>query len=207
MSSAELDMAVRRPGSRLPIWHRFGRDDRGATAIEFALVSIPFFIFLMCFIGCSLYFFMVSSLEKGMDDASRLIRTGQAVAQGMTVDQFRTTICQQAGGWFDCTKLQVWTQPYDNWSDISNSGLSDVQSDGVHNCLGTNETVLGNANYSSKIAQQAGSASDVVIVTVCYPWSFASQIPFMHFQTMQSGSMMLQSSTAFRTEPLPGAKS
>src|SRR5262249_26059154 len=156
--------------------------------------AIPFFMFIFCLIGCCLYFFIVSSLEKGMDEASRLIRTGEAVTAKMTVEQFRDRICEGAGGWIDCKKVEVWTQPFDDWSNVGDGGDANTGDDGVHNCLGTNETVLNNSpNYGKLIAVQAGTASDVVIVTVCYPWDFASKIPFLNFHTMQNGSMMIQS--------------
>lgn len=208
MSSPEPATVVRRPISRSAIFRRFGRNDRGAAAVEFAIVAIPFFMFIFCLMGCSLYFFVVSALEKGTDDASRLIRTGEAVTAKMTVGGFRDKICAGAGQWIDCTKVQVWTQPFDDWSKIGNNGDSSIGGNGVHNCLGQNETVLDNsANYGKLIAVQAGTASSVVIVTVCYPWDFASKVPFLHFLTMQNGSMMMQTSTAFRTEPYSGASS
>jgi hypothetical protein len=206
MSPSEPATVVRRQLLKSAIFRRFGRNDGGSAAVEFAIVAIPFFMFIFCLVGCSLYFFMVSSLERGMDQASRLIRTGQAVTNKMTVDDFRQTICSGAGQWINCKKVEVWVQPYDDWSKITSG--TNIDGSGVHSCLGANEVVLNNsANYGKLIAVQAGTASTVVIVTVCYPWDFASKIPFINLQNMQNGSMMMQTSTAFRSEPYPGAKS
>jgi Flp pilus assembly protein TadG len=184
-------------------FHRFGNDCRGTTAIELGILFTPFVMFIIMFMLFALYFFTISSIEKGMDQASRMIRTGQAVALKWTVDDFRKAICQGADATIDCTKVQVWTQPYSDWSAITSG--ANVDSNGLHSCVDKNNAVLNNANYSALIATQAGTASNVVIVTVCYPWDFASKLPFFKIGNMQNGSLMIQSSTAFRTEPYPNA--
>lgn len=188
---------AKRPSLRFRSLRRFGRDDRGATAVEFALVVIPFLMFVFGLVACALYFFVSNSIEKGMDQTSRLIRTGEAVNQNMTVDQFKQQICQGAGSWIDCSKLQVWAQ---HWSDWSASDLA------PHQCVDQNNTAIQNtADGSQPIATYTGTASDIVIVTACYEWDFASKVPFFSLANMQNGAMMMQSSTAFRTEPYPGA--
>lgn len=177
---------------------RFGRDDRGATALEFALIATPFLMFVMALVGAALYFFVSNSLEKGMDQTSRLIRTGEAVTQKMTVDGFKNQICKGAGNWINCDKLQIWAQ---HWSDWSDPALA------PHKCVDDNNTIIQNTDGGAQIATYSGGASDVVIVTTCYQWDFASKIPFLHLGNMQNGALMMQSSTAFRTEPYPGAGS
>lgn len=177
--------------------HRFGPDDRGATAVEFGIVAVPFFMFLFALVGCSLYFFVVSSLESGMDRTSRLIRTGEAITQKMTVNQFKQMVCTDAGGWIQCDHMQIFAQHWANWSDPTLA---------PHQCVDQNNTVVQNsAPGSDPIATYSGTASDVVIVTVCYKWDFAAKIPFLRLGNMQDGSMMMQTATAFRTEPYPGS--
>lgn len=177
----------------------FRRDERGATAVEFGIVAIPFFMFVFGLIACTLFFFVSNSLDKGMDQTGRLVRTGQAVTQNMTVDQFKQSICSGAGGWIDCNKLQIWPQHWSSWSD---PGLA------PHQCVDANNTMIQNTTSGSDpIATYTGGASDVVVVTTCYQWDFASKLPFLKLGNMQNGSMMVQNSTAFRTEPFPGAGS
>jgi hypothetical protein len=43
----------------------------------------------------------------------------------------------------------------------------------------------------------------VVIVTACYQWDFTAKLPIIKLGNMSNGSMMLQSATAFRSEPYP----
>lgn len=201
----------RRPSLKFAILRRFTRDDRGATAVEFAIVLTPFLMFIFALIGCSLYFFVSNSLERGMDQTSRLIRTGEAVTDQMTVAQFKQSICDSAGGWIKCDKLQVWAQSWSDWSTIGVKNPTDdtgFNANGIHSCVDQNNTAsVNNRNPNDPIATYTGGASDVVIVTTCYQWEYASKIPFIRLGNMQNGTMMIQSSTAFRTEPFPGAGS
>jgi hypothetical protein len=199
------------PLSRVTSLRRFGSDDRGATAAEFGLVAIPFLMFIFCLIGCSLYFFVANSLEKGMDQVNRLVLTGEAVTQQTNVRQFKQDICDGAGSWIDCNKLQVWAQSWKDWASIGKDNPTDdtgFNDQGIHKCVDQNNVVsVNNRNGDDPIATYTGGASEVVVVTTCYEWDFASQIPFLRLGNMPNGSMMIQNSTAFRTEPYPGAGS
>jgi Flp pilus assembly protein TadG len=190
----KMSSAARQLGSLM----RFKRQDEGSTAVEFAIVSTPFLMFIFALIGCAYYFFVMSSIEKGMDQSSRLIRTGQAVSENMTVDQFKQAICNGAGQWIKCAKMQIFVKHYTDWSTLN--------SDTPQPCVDTNKNVITNtAPGSSYIATYSGTASDVVIVTACYKWDFTSKLPFFTLGNMTDGSLMMQTATAFRTEPFPNS--
>lgn len=179
-----------------PVIERCKTDERGSTAIEFAIVATPFFMFICGLAGCAFYFFVSSSIEKGVDQTSRLVRTGEAVKDKMTVDQFKNDICSAAGGWVDCKNMQIFVTSYA-------SGWSGLNSAKPQPCV-ENGTVIENpAPGSDLIAIYSGAASDVVVVTVCYKWDFPARLPFLKLGNMADGSMMLQSSTSFRSEPYP----
>lgn len=184
------------------------RHEEGTTAVEFAIVAVPFFMFIFGLMAVSTYFFIMTSVEKGMDQASRLIRTGQAQTDGMTVKDFKNTICLKANskdapttdaaknnpasysGWVKCPDVQVFVQTFATWADVK-----------PNNCLTNNQAVVNSAKDSDKIDQYSGTSSAIVLVTTCYRWKFAGKIPFINLGQMSDGSMMMQSSTAFRTEP------
>ncbi len=184
-------------------FRRFQRSEDGATAVEFSIVATPFFMFIFALIGFSFFFFNMNSIEMGMDAASRLIRTGQATANSqtpLTVDQFKQKICDGAGRWINCNNLQVFAQHWSNWVPGPNDPPLNPS-----DCVDSNSTVIQNsAPGSSPIANYTGTASDIVIVTTCYKWDFASKIPFLKIGNMPDGSMMMQTATAFRSEPYPG---
>ena len=54
---------------------------------------MPFFLFVLGIIGVGLYFFTQNALERGVENAARQIRTGQAQNAAMTVSQFKTMLC------------------------------------------------------------------------------------------------------------------
>lgn len=170
---------------------RLSKDESGTTAIEFGMVAVPFLMFVFALIGIAFYFFINTSLDKGMDQTSRLVRTGQAQNQNMTVDQFKQQICNSAGGWIKCNKVQVFVAKYPDWSAVT-----------PQKCVDNSGNVVTNgASGSDLISQYSGSASDIVMVTTCYKWEFTASIPFFKLGNMTDNSMMLQSATAFRSEP------
>ena len=171
--------------------NRFQRDDKGALAIEFGLVSIPFFFIVFMLFGFAMYFFVMNSLDRGMDQAARQLRTGQAQKQDKTVNEFKNLVCNAAGGWIKCPMVQVFVQKFATWDVVAPMA-----------CLNASGSMVTNsASGSDKIALYSGTASEIVIVTTCYKWEFAQKVPFFTFGNMSDGSMMVQTSTAFRTEP------
>lgn len=171
--------------------YRLRRDESGTTAIEFGMVAVPFLMFVFALVGIAFYFFIMTSLDKGMDQTSRLVRTGQAQNSNMTVDQFKQKICSSAGGWIKCNKVQVFVTKYPDWSSVQ-----------PQKCVDNSGNVVTNsASGSDLISQYSGSASDIVMVTTCYKWEFTASIPYFKLGNMNDNSMMLQSATAFRSEP------
>lgn len=170
---------------------RLTKDETGTTAIEFGMVAVPFLMFVFALVGVAFYFFINTSLDKGMDQSSRLVRTGQAQNSNMTVDQFKQKICDSAGGWIKCNKVQVFVQKYPDWASVQPQACVDAGGNVVTN----------SASGSDLISQYSGTSSDIVMVTTCYKWEFPANIPYFKIGNMNDKSMMLQSSTAFRSEP------
>lgn len=179
-----------KPRNRLLRWKT---DTAGATAVEFALVAIPFFMFIMALVGCAFYFFISNSIERGMDQTTRLIRTGAAVKNKMTVDQFKQGICDGAGAWVDCNQIHIRVDRYTGWDQV----------DGTGPCADSDQSNSGPVVGTNLIAIYSGTASDVVVVTTCYMWKSASMLPLFKLGNMSDGSMTLRSTTAFRSEPYP----
>jgi Flp pilus assembly protein TadG len=194
MRSPGFLSSLARPAARLRHVGRLQHEEAGNTAIEFAIVATPFMMFIFGLVGCAFYFFIMSSVEKGMDQASRLVRTGQAVTDNMTVDQFKQTICDGAGKWLKCPSLQIFVTRWPDWASVK-----------PQICVDANKVLITNtAPGDSPIATYSGTASDIVMVTACYKWNFTSTFPFLKLGNMPDGSLMMQTTTAFRSEPFPG---
>lgn len=63
---------------------RFGRDRRGATAVEFALVGASFFVVVLLLIEMCWQVAVASALEIGGREASRWAATGQVPPGGQS---------------------------------------------------------------------------------------------------------------------------
>lgn len=168
------------------------RNDRGAAAIEFALVAIPFFMFVLGIIGIGLYFFTSHALDLGVEAAARQIRTGQAQKGDVTVDQFKQLVCGAAGTYINCDKVHVLVQNAPNWTGITPTS-----------CVTDNSMTPSTGSSGELISKYSGGASSVALVTVCYEWDLAQMFGFLHLgkNSDGSGSAVLQAATAFRIEP------
>lgn len=170
---------------------RLRRDARGTTAIEFAIVGVPFL--MMCFgvITVGLHFLTTYSLENAVERAGRLIRTGQAQTSGMTADQFKAKVCENAASYIDCgSKMRVHVQ---SWTDFAS-----VQPKA---CLDSGGNLGGSGAGGDPIGASSGGASAVVLITVCYEWELAARLPFLRVGKMSNGSALIQAATTFRAEP------
>src|ERR1700710_510103 len=81
---------------------RFARNQKGSTAVEFSLVLVPFVALLFAIIETSIIFFSSQALETVVADSSRLILTGQAQNGNFDQAAFKTAVCNNVHGLFDC---------------------------------------------------------------------------------------------------------
>src|SRR6478609_1832366 len=130
---------------------RFRKDKKGAAAIEFAFVAIPFFALMFAIVETAMAFFFNQILETAVADSSRLILTGQVQSQKMNGPQFKTQICSRLPSLFECeSKVAVDVRVADNFSDADLRKLQESDLTG---------------NYS----WDPGVGGSIVIVRVIYP--------------------------------------
>jgi Flp pilus assembly protein TadG len=166
---------------------RWCADASGTTAVEFGMVAMPFLMLLFGIVAIGLYFFTTFTLENALEQAARLIRTGQAQQANMTAEQFKNKVCEFTPGFIDCqNKILVNVRSY------AEADLTPVITRG--DCL-------TNGNLNNAGVYSPGGSSSVVLVTLCYEWDLAQKLPFLHFADMNGGASLIQASTAFRTEP------
>lgn len=178
---------------------RFGKSNDGATAIEFAIVLAPFLAFVFGIITIGLHYLATNSLEKAVFDASRQIRVGKAQKDGMTSQQFKQLVCNEAKPHIDCSKLEIHVASSDDWTTLT-----------PPNCIDGAMNLSSGGNDNSSVANKTGGAGMPVIVTACYDWTVAKYLPYLiHDRNgnrrspsqLASGGMLLQASTVFQTEP------
>lgn len=179
---------------------RLKRDQDGATAVEFAIVSVPFLMLLFGIMGVCQIYFWVFTAENAVWTASRGMRTGAFQTQasgspyaGLTgtplLTAFQQQICNGTVNSADCMANSVVQVR-------SNANFANIA---PPNCIGTNNTLVTSANAMA--AFDAGATSSVVIVTLCYAWAFGAKLPFLPMPQLSNGAYLIQTSAVFRTEP------
>lgn len=172
---------------------RFRKDERGVTAIEFAILAPPFFVLLFAIIESSLIFFAGQMLESAVDDVGRRIRTGQ-LNNTLTQAQFKTELCKSAAILFDCNGLKVDMRTAARFQDLTDPPVPD----------GNNNTNFNNYQFTAPCPEE------ITMVTASYEWPiftyFASDN--IYPQSRGSGSVafrkiLLNAIAVFRTEPFP----
>jgi Flp pilus assembly protein TadG len=169
---------------------------KGSAAIEFAMVAPVFFLLLMGTIEAGLIFFAQSALQNAVNDAARLVRTGQttcftgsgSTCVAMTQAQFRTQICNEVGTLLsDCTgsSLQFDVTPY-------SAGFG----------AASNSSPLDSSNNLPTLTNfVTGNACEVVLVRAFYKWPVFTPMLNFFLANMAGSYHLLATATAFRNEP------
>ena len=179
---------------------KFSADQRGATAIEFAMVIGPFLFLLFGIISVGLYFFVIFSLEHAVESAARVIRTGQAQTQtpkAMSAAEFKTRVCAKLPPFMDCTsntnKIRVNVKQFADFAAITSTT--------VPSCVDNSGNLIAAGAYDP------GTQSTVVLVNVCYEWDFAKSMANVPYwispasAKLANGSTLIQAAITFTSEP------
>ena len=82
---------------------KFKNSERGAAAVEFAMVAPPFMLLLGVIMETGLMMFTEYAIQSSVQDSARLVRTGQAQGGAMNAAQFKTAICNTASVLINCS--------------------------------------------------------------------------------------------------------
>jgi len=159
-------------------------DRSGVTAIEFAMVALPFFTLALGIIEIGLAHFANRMVDNAVVEASRLIRTGQAQSGSLSEAGFKTELCNAMPSFMcDEERITVEVTEFDDFSSASFDSLYDDDGD-----------LRDDTEY------EIGDASSIVVVNVVYKWPMASAV--LQFDNGDHGSERhLTSTMVFRNEP------
>jgi len=89
-------------------WLSFRKSQDGTAAVEFALVSIPFFLILFSILEQGFYFLGNRLIDAGVNQISREIKTRQITSANTSEDQFKVALCAKTlMAIFDCEKISL----------------------------------------------------------------------------------------------------
>lgn len=181
MSQGIGDRARRRP--RFGLW----RDRRGATAIEFAILALPFFLLIFAVLETTVSFTAEQVMANSMDRLAREIRTGQIVPADTDEATFRQMICNDIDVFVasDCPDLHFDLQNYASFDDVPTSipfsGPGEIDTSGFKYAPGG-----------------AGSINNLRII---YEWPVYTDLMKSRIAGLDDGRVLLYTTTTWQNEP------
>lgn len=168
------------------------KSEDGFTAVEFALVIVPFLAILFAIIEVALVYFATFALENATEQAARLIRTGQAQGGTFSADDFKQDICGRLPIFMGCDgDLVVDVRSFATFAAAA---------------AGAPEPVDGDGNLVENFQlYQAGNGGTIVLVSVYYKWDLIAELPTfstgLGLGNLADGSRLISAATAFKNEP------
>jgi Flp pilus assembly protein TadG len=181
-----LNKRMRRDLSRVsPLLRSFLAGREAATSLEFGLLAAPFVVSLFAILQTALIFFASQTLETAAASSARLIFTGQAQTQGWSASQFKSQVCNQIHGIFDCSNgVYVDVETYPSFASV-NLGVP----------------VTNGSFNSGALGYNPGGPGDIVMLRLYYKFPVFINLLGFNMSTL-SGNLNLFAATAiFRNEP------
>lgn len=171
-----------------PSWHgAFGRCERAATAVEFAMIA-PVFVFLLLMgLQYGLAFTAGRLLQSAADGSSRALLTGQAQANRMSQSQFKGDVCSRLRMLFDCSKLFIDVKAYNSFAGAAYSTPA--------------MTYDAGGNATNAASYDPGRDGDIVIVRIVYQWKVFGGAFAFGTAGPSGKSVLMMGTAAFRVEP------
>ena len=164
---------------------KFARNDEGATAVEFSIVALPFFLFSGMIFELTLNYFAQQTLHHGVAEVARLIKTNQVTVNTHNEAQFRTLLCARPVlAMLDCNKFII-----------------DIREVGQFQDLGTPTLATGHVD-STGMGFNPGGPVTVNVLRVYYELPLvAAYAALGSTDNVAKGSRTLTSVQAFMIEP------
>jgi Flp pilus assembly protein TadG len=172
--------AVRSEAAR--VRRTWAGDRRGATAVEFAMVGLPFMFMIFALIQLALYFMVQVTLDNATAAAARQLRTGVTVADGASDTSAKKSFASSI-----CSNMN-WLQ-----SQCSSNLTVDVRPLSGGYGSGLSSQPMGACFYS-------GGAGSAVELRSQYNWTLPTAI-LAQSLAGGGGTAQIQSTEVFQVEP------
>lgn len=192
---ASRSASSRRTALFAPSRRKFACDERGATAVEFGLLALPFFMIIGAILETSVVFLSAQVLDSAVQDVGRLIRTGQIRELGInSTATFKARVCDRLYGLFtDCPNgLHVEVNVVKLFADAAISPPVDPKACAVDN------TACG---WTRPEVFSPGQGSSIVVVQVYYKWPVVVGLGGYNVGNLPDGSRLMGGTTIIRNEP------
>lgn len=181
---------------------RLSRRSDGASAIEFALVSMPVIVMIMGILEVAVILFVNVIMEGAIRDSARFGITGYTTGGKSRETIIREIIDDRTLGFVDMTKVDIQTIVYPDFDSIGPETYADANGNGQYDGGETFFDINGNGVWDANPGTtSAGGAGAVVVYKVSYDWPLLTGLlaPVLG----HDGLFSLSVSTAVRNEPFP----
>ena len=175
-----------KPSARKPI-ARFVGATRGATAVEFAMVGLPFFVLLCSICELGMLFMTSTTIESATEAAARQIRTGQLQAgSNNSAAGFKSLICNSMS----------WISAADCMANMS----INVQTYTSFAAMNVTPPIVGGAIDQTQLGFSPGSSCSIELVQVFYPYTLLTPLLEPGLPNLNGNQHLLTTAMAFRNE-------
>ena len=182
--------ATARNGRTARFARRFARAQRGVTAIEFGLISLPLLLMTFGLLELAIVFVVGATLDTATEIASRKIRTGEfQVSAANTQADFKNLVCSGMAWLSNQCAASLWI---------------DVRTFSTFNGLATTPAInAATFNPPAGLCFSPGQPTDIVLVRANFEWRLFTPLLNNALENMGGGSgkRLITSTTAFRNEP------
>jgi Flp pilus assembly protein TadG len=168
-------------------WMRFKKHDGGATAIEFAILALPFLLTIFAIVETALSFTAQQVMSNATDRIAREIRTGRLDPAIVSQGQFRARLCAEMsvmmpGG---CPDLHVDVQQYAAYKDVPKTipWAGEGQID------------------TSAFSYDPGGPGTINSMRVLYEWPVFTDMMKRYLSNLDSGKTLIFATATWRNEP------
>jgi Flp pilus assembly protein TadG len=162
----------------------FGKDRKGSAAIEFAIVSLPFFVIIFAIAEIAVMFFVDAGLDAAVHKAVRQVRVGVAKSGSWDSKRFREEVCKNLSFSFGCaTDLKVRAIVVTNMASVDK----------------IDPVVNGSLNAKDEF--ELGASGSYVLVQAFLPWDPVLKLYVISSTRLADGSYVLGSSELIKNEP------
>jgi Flp pilus assembly protein TadG len=159
----------------------------GATAVEFAIICLPFLVLLFSILELGMIFMASTTIESAAVGAARQIRIGQLQAGGANnAAGFKNLIC---GG-------ISWISASDCQANLS----VDVRTFTSFSAINVTPPIANHAIDQSQLTFNSGGPCQIVLVRVFYPWTLITPVLEPGLPNLGTNQRLLATSIVFRNE-------
>lgn len=172
---------------------RFLRDRRGSTAIEFAMLAIPFALLVFAILESCISFAAQEVMANATDDIARQLRTGQLRPADVSGTKLRDMICAKLEIMVakTCPGLLVDLREYPTFADAALAGFK----------IQDGDVVLTKGTSTQTFTVAPGLAESRNMLRVFYKWPVMTDFMAKSMANLKDGKTLHFASITWQNEP------